>query len=267
MTKYKRAKNGIKCTRIGDGLKWCSICEEIKDDSCFNRNKGKIGGLSNYCKSCSKHQYKKNYVRKMPFVCLKNVNGFKWCPKCEEMKKHEMFRLNENRHDGLNGWCKECHRTHQKEERKYGMTEREIRYRKTEKGKTTQQKSMDKYRKTDKYKKSCKKSQRKNRIHTAFSSNMRISLRNGKNGLPWEELVNFTTDDLKAHLELQFNDGMSWENYGEWHIDHIRPISSFNIESYTDDDFIKCWSLDNLQPLWAIDNLKKGAKWQDYETI
>ena len=53
---------------------------------------------------------------------------------------------------------------------------------------------------------------------------------------------------------------MSWDNYGEWHIDHILPDSSFYYVSTEDDEFKKCWALSNLQPLWAIDNLKKSNK-------
>ena len=60
-------------------------------------------------------------------------------------------------------------------------------------------------------------------------------------------------------LESQFKDGMTWYNYGEWHVDHIKPISLFNFKHPTDNEFQECWSLDNLQPLWAIDNLSKGS--------
>jgi len=72
--------------------------------------------------------------------------------------------------------------------------------------------------------------------------------------------VGYSLDELKLHLESQFTEGMSWENYGKWHIDHIIPLSSFDIQNYDDKSFKKCWSLENLQPLWAEDNLKKSNK-------
>lgn len=53
---------------------------------------------------------------------------------------------------------------------------------------------------------------------------------------------------------------MSWDNYGEWHIDHKIPDCKFNYISVNDKEFQKCWALKNLQPLWAIENLRKGSK-------
>ena len=54
-------------------------------------------------------------------------------------------------------------------------------------------------------------------------------------------MVGYTSLNLKEHLEKQFNDGMNWDNYGEWHIDHIKPISSFTFETCDDEQFKECW--------------------------
>ena len=69
--------------------------------------------------------------------------------------------------------------------------------------------------------------------------------------------------DLVKWLESQFTEknGYSWNNYGDWHIDHIRPIASFDFDSMEHPDFKKCWALNNLQPLWATDNMRKNDKW------
>ncbi len=93
-----------------------------------------------------------------------------------------------------------------------------------------------------------------------ISQAIRTSLKNGKEGNHWENLVSFSLNDLVGHLESNFQQGMSWNNYGEWEIDHIVPISKWNFKSYKDLDFKKCWSLSNLQPLWALDNIKKSNK-------
>ena len=74
-------------------------------------------------------------------------------------------------------------------------------------------------------------------------------------------LLGYTPLELANHIESQFTDGMSWDNTDKWHIDHIRPVASFNFDSTDHPDFKKCWSLDNLQPLWAEDNLSKGDTW------
>jgi len=73
--------------------------------------------------------------------------------------------------------------------------------------------------------------------------------------------LGYTGAELYNHLESQFTDGMSWDNRNKWHIDHIRPVSSFDYDSTDHPDFKKCWALNNLQPLWAFDNLSKGDKW------
>ena len=74
-----------------------------------------------------------------------------------------------------------------------------------------------------------------------------------------EELLGCTIEEAKAHLASLFTDGMSWDNHGEWHIDHIRPCASFDL---TDPEQQKqCCHYTNLQPLWAADNLAKSDNW------
>lgn len=63
---------------------------------------------------------------------------------------------------------------------------------------------------------------------------------------------------FKNHIESQFKDGMSWDNYGKWHLDHIYPLSVAIKQG--DDIFLKACHYTNLQPLWAVDNIKKSNK-------
>ena len=74
------------------------------------------------------------------------------------------------------------------------------------------------------------------------------------------DILGYTPEELINHLEKQFTEGMTWENYGEFHIDHKLPISSFNIKEIGDEEFMKCWSLDNLQPMWGEENIRKSNK-------
>jgi hypothetical protein len=82
-----------------------------------------------------------------------------------------------------------------------------------------------------------------------------------KNG-HYFEILKYSPDELITHLEEQFTGEMSWDNYGIWHVDHIRPISSFNIQEIGDESFMECWSLKNLQPLWGDENIRKSNKIQ-----
>jgi hypothetical protein len=74
------------------------------------------------------------------------------------------------------------------------------------------------------------------------------------------QLLGYSIEELMEHLEAQFTEGMTWNNYGEWHVDHIKPISSFQFESTKNPEFKECWKLDNLQPLWGEENLSKGSR-------
>ena len=74
------------------------------------------------------------------------------------------------------------------------------------------------------------------------------------------EILQYSPEQLVEHLEKQFVDGMNWENYGEWHVDHKLPITYFNFKEVGDEEFLKCWGLDNLQPMWGEENIKKSNK-------
>jgi len=70
------------------------------------------------------------------------------------------------------------------------------------------------------------------------------------------EILGCTYEDFKQHLERQFKKGMTWENSGSWHLDHIIPVSLAKDEQ----DIVKLNHYTNFQPLWAADNLLKGNK-------
>jgi len=72
------------------------------------------------------------------------------------------------------------------------------------------------------------------------------------------KLLGCSIEELKTHLEKQFINGMNWNNYGKWHIDHIKPCSSFNLSDPLEQS--RCFNYSNLQPLWAKDNIKKSNK-------
>lgn len=98
------------------------------------------------------------------------------------------------------------------------------------------------------------------RLSDAIAHGIWGSIKQKKNGRHWEDLVGYTCDELMTHLATQFTRDMTFDNYGDWHIDHIKPVSHFHFDSPKDPEFKECWSLWNLQPLWAFGNLRKHAK-------
>jgi hypothetical protein len=90
------------------------------------------------------------------------------------------------------------------------------------------------------------------------------ALRRTQRSRKLEEMIGYSAEDLRVYIKklLAKIDGMSWEllMQGKIHIDHKIPASKFNYVSVCDEDFKKCWSLDNLQPMWGSDNLEKGNR-------
>ena len=74
-----------------------------------------------------------------------------------------------------------------------------------------------------------------------------------------------TVKELWQHLEKQFQPGMTRENYGEWHVDHIKPCALFDLTK--DEEQAACFHYTNLQPLWAVDNIRKGKKYEQAEKV
>ena len=103
------------------------------------------------------------------------------------------------------------------------------------------------------------------RIRRRISSAIRKSLHKENKSI--NKLLPYSIQELKQHLEDQFEPWMNWKNYGPanknqktWQIDHIIPQSKLPYLSFADDNFFKCWALNNLRPLEAIANIKKGNK-------
>jgi hypothetical protein len=140
-----------------------------------------------------------------------------------------------------------------------------------EKNKEHRKKYLDEYRKFNlekirKVKRNYEKTRKSNDPLYKLIANFRTAIYQvlkennlNKNG-HYFEILKYTPEELIQHLESQFTDGMNWENYGDWHVDHKLPITYFNISEPGDEEFMKCWSLDNLQPMWGEENIKKSNK-------
>ena len=119
--------------------------------------------------------------------------------------------------------------------------------------------SLKCYRKfTDSY----KMPQIQKRIAKLNIKNLTSWLRKGfKPKLNWEKRFGYSPEEFKLYIEKMFKDGMSWDNYGLWVIDHIKPTQFFIFESVDDEGFKDCFKLENLQPLWKEENNAKGRSY------
>jgi len=223
----------------------------------------------------------------------------KICTKCHVEKSFDEFTFDNRASDGRQSRCKECHKEDEKIRKinnpeSVRKSDRKWRENNKEKIKLDMKKryqaNPEKYKakakkwarlnpekrykikqdwivnNPEKYKESIRIANKK-KISTAkgklcknISRGIRASLKGNKNNKHWEELVDFTSEQLKKHLELQFTDGMNWDNYGKWHLDHRIPLAVHNFTKPTHADFARAWALKNLQPMWAKENMSKSAK-------
>lgn len=159
----------------------------------------------------------------------------KQCSKCFTTKPLAEFSKHAKAEDGCQPWCKQCcskHRAARLQEPEY-------------------------------------REQRNSEIREYHRGSLLSRLRNTMRGLirrvspttknfPSKKILGYSAKDLCAHLEAQFEPGMSWHNRSAWHIDHIKPVSAFIQEGITDPKIVN--ALSNLRPLWAKDNFAKGDK-------
>lgn len=97
------------------------------------------------------------------------------------------------------------------------------------------------------------------RMSNAIRCGIRKALKGGRKSEPTWKMLGYSLQDFVEHIERQFVDGMSWDNYGQWHIDHIVPVTSFS--HLPPNECVKrAWHLPNLRPLWALENMRKNGK-------
>lgn len=235
-----------------NGSNSCKICARIRQNQYYKNNSEKV---KNYIKEYVKNNkdkvsdYQKRYYQDLNNrnIAIKRAKEYYDNNKEEQNKKKKIYSSKNKEklkmirkiwYENNIEKMREYHREYTKKN-KYYLLE-----------------------KASKRKKERRKTDHAYRLYENVSSSIRNSLKQGgKGNRKWESLVGYTIEELRIHLEIQFLPGMTWENHGSWHIDHKRPVSSFNITDTECQDFKDCWSLSNLQPLWKKDNLEKGSKW------
>lgn len=200
-------------------------------------------------------------TERMQNVCAQGVR--KCSGKCKRILPltEEFFQKRGKWEDGsirLTSDCKECRRVAHKSYRKRNphkfTTNPEVR-------KADQEKYKDSYRV---YWKEWTKRKRKEDPQHRLSHNLRgriwHALKGTKKYKSTPELIGCSIEELKIYLAAKFTEGMTWDNYGEWHIDHMKPCSLFDLTKPEQQQ--ECFNFKNLQPLWEVDNLIKGSKYE-----
>ncbi len=179
----------------------------------------------------------------------------KICKKCSRQKKGSEFYNNSAKSDRLSTWCISCSKEYAKSNPASTEIRRlqNLRYSKSKKGRQTRK--IHTKRKWDEIKQDPEL-----RLKFATRNAVSRTLFHKQKHSNTFNVLGYSVKELKIHLEEQFTKGMSWENYGKWHIDHIVPVSFFEFDSTRDVEFKMCWRLENLQPLWAKDNIRKSNK-------
>mgnify|MGYP000910249574 CR=1 FL=1 len=184
----------------------------------------------------------------------------KHCNKCHQDKPlHEFYDFKGTK-DGKRNGCKSCWQLYRDQNKHlkhqhYLNNKNEI----ISKIKEYELKNKDKMRlyRTN-YTRERLKNDAKYKIAFILRTRLRQALKNHwKSGSAVKDL-GCSIQELKVYLESKFQPGMTWDNHGKWHIDHIIPLSAFDLTNRT--EFLKACHYSNLRPLWALDNIKKSNK-------
>lgn len=178
----------------------------------------------------------------------------KVCSKCKRELSREYFYKDLGNIDGLSYICKDCSYEYYKNNREAIQKKNKDRY--------DSEKAMKYYYQNgiSSIMNERNKQRRKTDVKFAIDHRMQnllnpiLKLRT-KTSSTLLERCGYTVGQLLSHMESQFTQGMSWDNYGNyWECDHIQPKYVFNYESYDDEQFKQCWALSNLRPLLIKDN-------------
>lgn len=245
-------------------MKTCTKCNIEQSFNEFSPAKENKDGLDHKCKSC-KRLYSKEYriknnskisekrnetYRLNKEVLYKNKTVLldsKICYTCNLEKTFDHFHKSSRVKDGHNSSCKECRSIECKTYRDKNL-DKAKNYRDVNKEKLNKQR-IERRAKDINYRLRCRlRSRLCNAIKNDFKSGSAVSD------------LGCTIDEFKIYIEKQFKDGMSWENWSKytWHLDHKTPLASFDLSDRQ--QLLKAVHYSNMQPLWAIDNLEKGAK-------
>jgi len=270
--------------------KLCRVCGKLKEINNFVKNDKMADGYRNECKECLNGLYKdKDKIRERNLEKEIKLDGNKVCRICKIEKSLNEFHIKRGTPDGHRHECKECVKSIQKkykeipnykekekeyDKKRYDKIKDKILERKKEHYQENKAKLLaykEEYRNTPEYKIQYKNWRSENKeLLARLQANYRkkyphiIAWRSvlystlKRLDTPKEghtiDMLGYSALELKEHIEKQFLDGMTWDNHCEWHIDHIKAVVNFDNNA----DIREVCALENLQPLWAFDNLSKN---------
>ena len=208
--------------------KQCPRCGGVKDIAEFNKDRSTKDGLYSCCKLCIKKYDQKRYLRDREKI---RAYGRKYYQENLEKENARHRRYREENKEKVRAYKTEYMREYvQRPEVKEAISKR-----------------------VSKAYYDCPV----HRLRVLAGNRLGDALRRGGYTKKTRTIkaLGCSYEKLKEHLEAQFQPGMTWENWGEWHIDHIVPLASAD----TEEELLRLCHYTNLQPLWATDNLRKGA--------
>lgn len=256
-------------------MKKCTICLCVKPYSDFHKQAGRKDGYANWCKPCKKVKKAEAYEANRDRVLARCAEYRKANPdkvsaakkRCYQAKREQYAAAHkayyEANKDRALAACARYYRANRDKASAYQKLYRALNREALNARKSVYQKEnwewLSKYQ--QEYAKARLKSDPIYAIGRLARRRISIALRQAgyAKSTRTHEMLGCDYSHLVLHLESQFKDGMTWENRGEWHIDHIIPLAS----AKTEEEIIALCHYTNLQPLWAFENLSKGARIPD----
>jgi len=230
-------------------MKTCKSCLIEYELSFFEKEKESIDGHRHQCRKC-RNEKKNQRIRKRN-IGISVLS--KKCNKCQIDKPSDEFHRCKSHYDGLNRICKICRKD-----------ETQLNYQRHKE--SIKQKTLEYYKNNKEKIRPRRQAYQKHKESTDILFRLSRRLRNRlyyalkrttwEKGVKFNEYIGCSLEELKIHLEKQFQPGMSWDNYGSWHVDHISPLS----KATTEHEMYSLCHWYNLQPMWAKENIKKGNK-------
>jgi hypothetical protein len=210
-------------------MKSCSTCKENLPLTSFNKKSQTKDGLSGICKNCIKIISRRDYIKHSDKI-KKRVKNFR---EVNPDYSKDYYKNNLDYFKKYNNNTSEKRKQWQRDNKTRISETRRIRWEKYPELKL------------------------KARLRSYYWFHLKKSKTEKTNSSI--KLLGCSIQNFKSYLENKFQNGMSWENHGEWHLDHIKPCASFDLSDPV--QLGACFHYTNFQPLWAKDNLKKGARY------